>query len=255
MTVRNVRTGQTGRTAALGSGIRRGRAQPAGHGRGRRQLRDHPHRHRLQGRSRRLPRLDPRSRRRRLPFNTAGHGADRAELFALTTPLRGARSAVAQAASSRVVPAKRRRSSGAFAFVRPSWSRRVRGSRAHPPRRRIVGRLRVHGRVGGAKARRGQNRRVAIQISRKGHWRTVGRARLRPRGRFSLQVRLVVHGRVRGLMLRAVDSSRALQGGAGAGATPELRILAVDTTCVTRCFRDLDNVSGCPDSLPRDHFA
>ena len=118
------------------------------------------------------------------PFTTAGHGADRAELFASPHPWIQLIT-VAQVASSRVAMYRKTPKELGGIRVRAAFVvQRVRGSRAHPPRRRIVGRLRVHGRVGGAKAHHGQNRRLAIQIGRKGHWRTVGRARLRPRGRF-----------------------------------------------------------------------
>ena len=201
MTVRNLRTGQTGHTAALGSGIRKGALAQPSQRRRRRQLRNHPHRHRLQGRSRRLHRLHLRRRQRRLALHHRRPRRRPRRTLRLPHPW-------IQPSPSRkgFIPGRARKTPKELGGIRVRAAfvvQRVRGSRAHPPRRRIVGRLRVHGRVGGAKARRGQNRRLAIQIGRKGHWRTVGRARLRPRGRFSLQVRLVVHGRVRGLMLRA----------------------------------------------------
>ena len=66
VTVRNTSTGDTGHTDPLGGGIVKGRLNPPVSRQGRRCLRDLEHRHRGQGRSRRLCRSDLRCRYRRL---------------------------------------------------------------------------------------------------------------------------------------------------------------------------------------------
>ena len=69
VTVRNMRTGQTGHTASLGEGIRKGPLGTAVHSRGRRQLPDHSHRHGLQDGGRRLESQHSRTGLRRLPIH------------------------------------------------------------------------------------------------------------------------------------------------------------------------------------------
>ena len=220
VTVRNMRTGQSGRTAALGSGIRRGALSP--------QVTVEV------GDSYQITHTGTVYKAEAdgyivsifgvgggaWPLTTAGHGADRAELFALTTPLRQhGTPPPPRKGFSRVAPAKRRRGSGEFACVRPSF-RRVRGSSASA-RRRVVGRLRcaagsgAPGRVG-VRAARWQSRSAVRDIGEPWEALAWGRADASP----CRSARCSRPGAWTDVPGR--DSSRALQGGAGAGATPGL---------------------------------
>ena len=113
VTVRNLRTGQSGRTAALGSGIRRGALSP--------QVTvevgdsyEITHTGTVyKARGRRLHRLrSSRLGSGAFPFTTTGQGADRAELFALPHPYYDQRPGPAAPAASRHHPPETTISSG-----------------------------------------------------------------------------------------------------------------------------------------------
>ena len=136
------------------------------------------------------------------PLNTTGHGADRAELFALPHPY-----AVPQRGRTRPL----RRARHARVRVRTaSFARRHPGSR-----RRRVGRLTVRGRVIGVREHdRGQRAtgvggRVRIQIRRNHGWRTVGSARMGPRGRYVFRRSVTVRRHQRRLTVRVVAPAGA----------------------------------------------
>jgi hypothetical protein len=198
VTVRNLRTGQTGHTAALGSGIRRGALSPqvtveVGDSY---QITHTGTVYKGEADGYIVSILKVGSGA--FPYNTAGQGADRAELFALPHPF-----AIPQPSAPR---SKRRLSRPGRAKVRvlsASFARRHPRSR----RRRVVGRLLVRGQTIGVKRPRG--RRVIVQIRRKHRWRTVGRTRLRAGGRYSVRRRIIVRRRPRRLRARVVVPSVA----------------------------------------------
>jgi hypothetical protein len=144
------------------------------------------------------------------PFTTEGYGPDRAELFALPHPFYGAQAAGAPPPGpSRGVADVERTTIILRASVR-SPRRLVRASRS----RRKVRRLRARGAVLGAEARRA--RRVAVQVRRYGRWDVVDRGRVRAGGRFSLRGRVVLAARTKRVRLRALV--------AGVGRSPVVRV-------------------------------
>jgi hypothetical protein len=198
VTVRNLRTGQTGRTWFLGSGIARGRL-------------DHPV-HLAAGDSYEITHTGTVFRAEAdnyivktvgvgtgpFPFTTRGDGDDRAELFALPHPY--------YAGPGRTPPARGVRVRSA-SFIRRAH--RIHASGAGG--RRVLRRLRVSGDVSVARARH----RVDVQVRREGRWRTAGRGRVRRSGRFFVRVRLALRPTTRTVRLRAVarhaGSSRAVR--------------------------------------------
>ena len=201
VTVRNLRTGQTGHTAALGSGIRKGPLdQPVNVAVGDSYEITHTgtvYKAEADGYIVSIVGVGSGA----WPFTTAGHGADRAELFALPHPYMP--EAQAEAPATAPTRGLKRRARGrvrlrAATFVR--WAR-VSPSRRFP-RRRVIGRLRVYGKVVGVNRRRG--RRVILQVKRHGRWRTARRGRVRARGRFVVRKRVVVRAPVRRLRTRVV---------------------------------------------------
>ena len=199
VTVKNVRTGATGRTASLGSGLMKGALSPpvaiaAGDtyeisNTGTVAKAEADSFHLAMGL------LGPG----KTPYETVGHGYDRAELFALPHPWFGMRTA-----------SKRRRTRGfvrrraavyiteARALHRRGPGAVLRGRRAH---RRGGRRLRVRI-VGGVRPGRARRGRVVAKAFTRGEWRIVARGRLRHR-RFRLHGHVRVSGLRRSLQVRA----------------------------------------------------
>ena len=221
VTVRNLRTGQSGHTAALGSGIRRGALTPqvtveVGDSY---QITHTGTVYKQEADAYLVQILALGSSSGAFPFTTTGHGADRAELFALPHPyyLSARRPAPAPRGRTR----RLRRARHDRVRVRTaSFTRRHPGSR----RRRVVGRLTVRGRVIGVRGHDGGRPdggrghgggRVRIQIRRNHGWRTVGSARMGPRGRYVFRRSVTLRRRRRGLTVRVVvpagASSRAVR--------------------------------------------
>ena len=182
--VRNLRTGESGETHRLGSGIARGRL-------------DHPVEiaagdsyeitgtgtvYRAEADNYLVRILD--LGQGEFPFTTAGDGADRAEVFALPHPWYG----VDQPHGFRAHMAIRVR--------RASVSRHAWRSRHG---RRVVRRMRVLGDAFGPRRRA----RIALQVKRRHGWRRVGAARLRGH-RFAGGVRVAMSSTTRTVRLRAV---------------------------------------------------
>ena len=192
VTVRNLRTGETGRTAPLGSGIAHGRlGNPV---------------HLAAGDSYEITHTGTVFRAAAdnyvvrtvavgsgpFPFATEGNGADMAELFVLPHPFY---------AEAQPAPPGRAARRAQVRLRGASFARRVRRLGSHRgPLRRVVRRLRVRGRVTGTPVRRG----VRVQIRRHGAWLTVGRARPRAGGRFALRARVTMKRRIRVVRVRAV---------------------------------------------------
>jgi hypothetical protein len=187
VTVRNLRTGESGHTWHLGSGIAKGRL-------------DHPV-HVKAGEGYEITHTGTVFRAEADnyvvktvsvgtgPFavTTDGFGPDRAELFALPHPYYAGPGRTPHARGVRV-------RSASFVPHAPRISAR------HASVRRVLRRLRVHGDVSVARARRG----VAVQIRRAGRWRTVGRGRVRRGGRFAVRLRVAMRPTTRVVRLRAV---------------------------------------------------
>ena len=204
VTVRNLRTGQTGHTASLGSGIRRGALDPpvtvdVGDSY---QITHTGTVFKMEADGYQVAILGLGSGA--FPFNTAGSGADRAQLFALPDPY-----LVATATSPRGrKPRIRGLRGGPAVSVRTRADFAARGGRdvrsRRPLRRLVAGRLRVRGVVKGA--HRPGGRRVTIRARRRGDWRTVGHTRVRSTGRFGFHRTLRVRRPLAGMKVRAVVS-------------------------------------------------
>jgi hypothetical protein len=190
VTVKNLRTGETGHTGELGSGIARGPLdKPVALAVGDSYEITHTgtvYRAEADNYLGQIVGLGGGA----FPFTTSGNGADLAELFALPHPYYGHGDVSAGQREQPLGRVKR------AVFVRHARLLKPRPLGA----RRVIRRLRVRGEVKGA----AHGRRVAIRVRRRGHWRTVGAARVRRGGHFRLRVPVAMRKRARAVRLRAV---------------------------------------------------
>jgi hypothetical protein len=205
VTVKNLRTGETGHTGELGSGIARGPLdKPVALAVGDSYEITHTgtvYRAEADNYLVQIVGLGGGA----FPFTTSGNGADLAELFALPHPYYGHGDVSAGQREQPLGRVKR------AVFVRHARLLKPRPLGA----RRVIRRLRVRGEVKGA----AHGRRVAIRVRRRGHWRTVGAARVRRGGHFRLRVPVAMRKRARAVRLRAVTS--------GVGRSRAVRVRAM----------------------------
>jgi hypothetical protein len=197
VTVKNLRTGETGRTGSLGSGIARGRLDrtvrvEAGDSY---EISHSGTVYRAEADNYLVQIVGLGSRA--FPFTTGSSGPDRAEVYALPHPFYG--TAVATAARR---PVARLRVRHAVFLRRARILRRL-----HSGKRRVVRRLRLRGDVLGKHLVR--RTPVNVQVRRAGRWRTAGRGRLSRRGHFVVRLRMAMGARTRAVRLRAVTNGVA----------------------------------------------
>ncbi len=217
VTVRNLRTGQTGRTGPLGAGIVKGAlSSPVAIAAGDSyEITQTGTVYRAEADDYLVQILDLGTGD--FAFNTAGQGPDRAQVFALPHPwfkptpaAVGPRQGVALRR-----PGRRRARKLRVGLRHASLSRnarRVSAARKGPPRK-LVRRVSVEGRVRGGRVR--SRPRVALQRKRPKGWKTVRRGRLRRNGSYSLRGRVTMRrsaGRVKvRVVVARVGKSRVLR--------------------------------------------
>jgi hypothetical protein len=197
VTVRNVTTGEVGRTAALGSGLAKGAL-------------DHPvtvapgHTYEISNSGTVLKAEGDSFIQSTFKIGTGawsietvGHGYDMAQLYALPHPWYVPGAAAPAPPAQPELPTQVVVNKAAVAVKGKPKAARV----ARTVRKR-VGRIRLVGRATGKRARPGTA--VAVQVRRSGHWRTVGRTRLRANGRFVLRRSTRISRGTQRLRLRAV---------------------------------------------------